>query len=439
MGDGFVGTGQVAFDAPDNARPYLHRVPPSMELFEPLLRALGVRDRFAPEDFVRTLATLKKQTTATAGSTEKSSKLDDAQLGLATSMCRLLLTNVDPAERDELLRRQAAYAPDGDCVMARARDLVYNDAPGLVSAVKLPHTRFVHPAIDNEAAAAIGVQSCLNRYLSSQADQEPVPCPAAGNLRGLTGAPCPGTASGGSRRCGGAATRSSGRRGGRGGGALRGRPAGARGRQAPRRALRARRAPPRRRVADQPRAGRTQGPALVCVLDGVALDKAALVQLSMPSSYDRVYGAHVLTSGSTSMGGGMGAMGGGMGGMGGGMGSPRSPAWASCRYAQGFPCWERALLGVPRHGLPPGLLRQSAHIFDPCGQFLYTGTEQHQSSSAASGGRSSDGGSGGGSSAAMAKYKTQRRSEPLGRRYALESKKGSKDIFSRFPDQFAPF
>ena len=78
VGDGFVGTGQVAFDAPDNARPYLHRVPPSMELFEPLLRALGVRDRFAPEDFVRTLATLKKQTTATAGSTEKSSKLDDA-------------------------------------------------------------------------------------------------------------------------------------------------------------------------------------------------------------------------------------------------------------------------------------------------------------------------------------------------------------------------
>ena len=40
--------------------------PREMDLFEPLLRALGVRESFEPADFVRTLASLKERTATAA-------------------------------------------------------------------------------------------------------------------------------------------------------------------------------------------------------------------------------------------------------------------------------------------------------------------------------------------------------------------------------------
>ena len=45
----------MAFEAPANARPYLVAVPPELDAFEALLRALGVRQAFAPRDFALAL------------------------------------------------------------------------------------------------------------------------------------------------------------------------------------------------------------------------------------------------------------------------------------------------------------------------------------------------------------------------------------------------
>jgi len=53
VGDQFVGTSQVAFDAPENARPYLFSIPPESLCFETLFKCCGVRDIFDPEDYVK--------------------------------------------------------------------------------------------------------------------------------------------------------------------------------------------------------------------------------------------------------------------------------------------------------------------------------------------------------------------------------------------------
>ena len=58
VGDGFVTTNQVAFEAPPNAKPYLTPVPPELEAFTALLRSLGVRESFSPIDYVAALEKL---------------------------------------------------------------------------------------------------------------------------------------------------------------------------------------------------------------------------------------------------------------------------------------------------------------------------------------------------------------------------------------------
>lgn len=91
VGDAFVGTTQVAFEAPSDARPYLHRLPSELRIFEPLFRALGVRESFSPSDFAHTLSALALKYGGRAGGNVSGGEcvLNDKDLGLAISMYRV--------------------------------------------------------------------------------------------------------------------------------------------------------------------------------------------------------------------------------------------------------------------------------------------------------------------------------------------------------------
>jgi len=193
----------VAFEAPANAKPYLVAVPPELDTFELLLRALGVRQAFAPQDFAFALRSLaakgSDKATAGAGDRNESSNsgsgvvLDAEQLTLACSMA-VLLGRCTPAQVSDAARAcgGALSLPDSNAIMRFAPDLVLDDAPWLSSALTANNSsssssssslKFVHTSVPTEAAAALGVKSLRDKLLSAQADQEAVPCPAPAALR----------------------------------------------------------------------------------------------------------------------------------------------------------------------------------------------------------------------------------------------------------------
>ena len=189
----------MAFEAPANAKPYLVAVPPELDTFEPLLRALGVRQAFAPQDFAFALRSLAKSTDKAADSPSTTSStsgvaLDAEQLSLACSMA-VLLGRCTPSQVSEAARAcgGALSLPDANAVMRFAPDLVLDDAPWLSSALTANNSssssssssslKFVHTSVPTEAAAALGVKSLRDKLLSAQADQEAVPCPAPAALR----------------------------------------------------------------------------------------------------------------------------------------------------------------------------------------------------------------------------------------------------------------
>lgn len=84
-----------------------------MEVVAPLLRALGVRESFGPNDFINTLASLEPSQGNTALNTD--------QLGLAVGMCKLL-ARVNPTERKKLkANRLKVMAPDVEGRMAKVQ------------------------------------------------------------------------------------------------------------------------------------------------------------------------------------------------------------------------------------------------------------------------------------------------------------------------------
>jgi sacsin len=175
VGDSFVSTNQVAFNAPDNARPFLYTVPDAMKSFESLLHLCGVRNTFSGSDFVHLLSSLANQL--------NSSICDSRQLDLAIFVSRYL--SRISSEELETLDKAQIYLPSQNMVMYRASEMTFDDAPWLSAIVKRTKHVFVHPDIGNEVARTLGSKSLRDVLSANQNGMVKVPCPKHDAIRQL--------------------------------------------------------------------------------------------------------------------------------------------------------------------------------------------------------------------------------------------------------------
>jgi len=178
VGDLFISTNRVAFDAPSNARPHLFSVPPELECFTPMLRFFGVRDKFIGEDFVRVNKDLWE--------IKEGKILSTSDLDLTIGMGKLL-SNLEKEEVSEASRKVGGiYLPSDNSVLQRIGDMVYDDAPWLSSSLagKL-RLRFVHSMVPGDVAMFLGARSLREVLLANQSGMQTIPCPSADSLNQL--------------------------------------------------------------------------------------------------------------------------------------------------------------------------------------------------------------------------------------------------------------
>ncbi|GMH69495.1 hypothetical protein TrRE_jg392, partial [Triparma retinervis] len=178
VGDLFVSTNRVAFDAPSNARPHLFSVPPELECFEPMLKFFGVRAEFTGEDFV----TVNRDLWAS----KEGSALTHGELDLVIGTSKLLF-GLEKEEVQEASKKVGGiYLPSDSSVLQRIEDMVYDDAPWLSSSLagKL-RLRFVHPLVPGDVAMFLGARSLREVLLANQSGMQTIPCPSAESLNQL--------------------------------------------------------------------------------------------------------------------------------------------------------------------------------------------------------------------------------------------------------------
>ena len=71
VGDQFVTSSQVAFDAPENARPYLFSIPQESLCFDALFKCCGVRETFDAQDFIKLTQDLSSKLQSCIGNSKQ--------------------------------------------------------------------------------------------------------------------------------------------------------------------------------------------------------------------------------------------------------------------------------------------------------------------------------------------------------------------------------
>lgn len=175
VGDKFVTASQVAFEAPDNARPFLYSVPDQMICYENLLKHSCIRKKFSGEDFVNLLSSIKSELDGKA--------CDSKKLDLAVFAARHL--GRIPAIELEALDKRAIFLPSKDGKMFRASDMTFDDAPWLSSIIKNSKHIFVHSDIGNEAARVLGSKSLRDVLSAVQNGMIKIPSPKSEALHQL--------------------------------------------------------------------------------------------------------------------------------------------------------------------------------------------------------------------------------------------------------------
>ena len=172
VGDEFLPTTRVAFCAPTNARPYLVKVPPELEMFAPLLRLLGVQESFTPQDIAKALEAMY----VSAGRDVPLSSADLTQsLALLNALYK---TPID--ERTKALQEDGVtvYAPAEDGTMHRIDELCFGDAPWLLAAMPQGqiNLKFVHGDVEKDVARSLGARSLREALLAIQGVMASIPC-----------------------------------------------------------------------------------------------------------------------------------------------------------------------------------------------------------------------------------------------------------------------
>jgi len=167
VGDNFVRTAQVAFNAPDNAKPFLYNVPNAMECFNTLLQSCGVRESFSGVDFVQLLSSMSHQLNG--------NPCDSRQLDLVLFVSRYL--SRVPSDELDRLNKSDIFLPSRDNIMHRASEMTFDDAPWLSAIVKRTRHVFVHPDVGNEVARILGSKSLRDVLSAHQNGMVKIPVP----------------------------------------------------------------------------------------------------------------------------------------------------------------------------------------------------------------------------------------------------------------------
>ncbi|XP_058090303.1 uncharacterized protein LOC131236843 isoform X2 [Magnolia sinica] len=170
VGDGFATSDEVVLNGPLHLAPYIRVIPVDLAVFRELFLELGIREFLKPTDYANILYRMA----AKKGSTP----LDAQELRAAVLVVQHL------AEVHFQDQQVKVYLPDASSVLFPAADLVYNDAPWLLSSgdgafgntptialsVQRNVHKYVHGNISNDVAEKLGVCSLRRLLLAESAD-----------------------------------------------------------------------------------------------------------------------------------------------------------------------------------------------------------------------------------------------------------------------------
>lgn len=172
VGDGFATSDEVVLDGPIHLAPYIRVIPTDLAVFKGLFLELGVREFLKPMNYIEILGRMAMR--------KGSSSLDARELRAAI----LIVQHLSEVQGQE--RQVKIYLPDVSGRLFPASELVYNDAPWLLSSedsdeslvggskitlnAKRTNQKFVHANISNDVADRLGVCSLRRILLAENAD-----------------------------------------------------------------------------------------------------------------------------------------------------------------------------------------------------------------------------------------------------------------------------
>lgn len=166
IGDDFVPSTALAFDAPVKYSPYLYAVPSELSEYRDLLLALGVRLSFNFPDYLHVLQQLQHDV--------KNIPLSTDELSFVLCMLEAVADSyLDCIEYE--VSNTPLWIPNSSGVLVSAENVVYNDAPWMENNL-LDGKHVVHPSINHDLAGKLGIQSLRCISLVSEDMTKDFPC-----------------------------------------------------------------------------------------------------------------------------------------------------------------------------------------------------------------------------------------------------------------------
>ena len=153
---------------------YLARVTPQLLTFEPLLRALGVRESLLPRDYVHANTCFMRDA--------KEQPLSPESLKACVASLGAIVTSaVAEGSADVLTQHGSVFVPDTACVLRPVAELTFDDAPWMSTALRAQPDgaglRFVHESVASSLAEALGARSLRYMLLLEEKLTDRLPCP----------------------------------------------------------------------------------------------------------------------------------------------------------------------------------------------------------------------------------------------------------------------
>lgn len=166
IGDDFVQSTALSFDAPVKYSPYLYAVPSELSEYRDLLLALGVRLSFDLRDYLHVLQQLQHDV--------KNSPLSSDELSFVLCILEAVADSyLDSIEYE--VSNSPLWIPNSSGVLVSAENVVYNDAPWMENNL-LDGKQVVHPCISHDLAGKLGIQSLRCISLVSEDMAKDFPC-----------------------------------------------------------------------------------------------------------------------------------------------------------------------------------------------------------------------------------------------------------------------
>jgi sacsin len=179
---GFLSPEHLIFDPEKKfkaASPYLASVTSALEAFEPLLKALNVREAFRPEDFVHA------NTCFLRDAAEK--PLSPEALTACVATLEAASTAVTEGEDKAAYSGYTFSMPNAQGVLRPASELTFDDAPWMSSTLRQRPdgggVQFVHSSISAQLAESLGARSLRYLLLLEEKLTDTLPCPGMEGIK----------------------------------------------------------------------------------------------------------------------------------------------------------------------------------------------------------------------------------------------------------------